>query len=300
MKDSFGRTIDYLRLSITNLCNLSCIYCKPFSKKSHKEILRLEEIIEIIKKASLLGIRKIRITGGEPFMRRGISDFFEKIKNIAVEFFLTTNGVFLSPFLPLLKNAGISKINVALPSLNKESYKKITGSDEITKVIGGIKRARDSGFFIKINTVISSLNACEIMDFVKFGKQEGIVVRFIEFMPIGNVNWKEFYFSLNGIFNGKKEIERKGNGPARYYEIDGAKIGIISAMSKPFCLSCNRIRLTPDGMIRPCLGNNYEIDIKTTLRRGGDITSLIEMAIKNKPEGYKFEDINRQMAEIGG
>ncbi len=305
LKDSFGRTIDYLRVSITDLCNLNCIYCLPFLKKSYEDILRLEEIIELIKAMSSLGIKKVRITGGEPLIRKGISDFIQKLREInEVEFFLTTNGMFLSDYLSLLKDCGISRINANFPSFKKEIYKKITGSDELEKVVKGIKKAKEEGFSIKMNMVcLLGVNSWEIMDFVKFSRDFGIIVRFIEFMPIGIGigKWRKLYFSLDGIFNGKDEIKKKkGNGPARYYEIDGAIVGVISAMSKSFCPSCNRMRLTPDGKLRPCLGDNYEIDLKTPLRAGKNINGLIEWAIKNKPAGWRFKDTSRQMSGIGG
>jgi len=302
LKDSFGRTIDYLRVSITDLCNLHCIYCKPFLKKSYRDILRIEEIIEVIKSFTSLGIKKIRITGGEPLMRGGLPDFFKRLSRIDGEFFLTTNGVFLSDKISLLKDAGISRINVALPSLKGEIYKKITGFDELNRVLKGIKMARREGFFVKINVVlIKDINSSEIMDFVKFSKKEGIIVRFIEFMPVGITKWEGFYFPLNGIFNGYSEIKgKKGNGPARYYEIEGAIIGLISPLSKPFCSFCNRMRLTPDGKLRACLGDGYEIDLKTPLRSGKDISEFIKLAVRNKPEGWRFKDKTRQMSAIGG
>ncbi|MEW6103413.1 MAG: radical SAM protein, partial [bacterium] len=165
LKDSFGRIIDYLRVSITDHCNLRCIYCKPFLKKEHREMLRLEEIIEIIKTGYFLGIRKARITGGEPLIRRGLKDFFYNISKIDnMEFSLTTNGIFLSDYLSLIKDCGISRINISLSSLVREKYKEITGFDELDRVIKGIEMAKKNGFFIKVNMVcMKGINNSEIM-----------------------------------------------------------------------------------------------------------------------------------------
>ncbi|MEW6680497.1 MAG: GTP 3',8-cyclase MoaA [bacterium] len=308
LRDSLGRIIDYLRLSITDHCNLSCIYCRPFLKKDHLEILSYEEILKVIKVAASLGIKNIRITGGEPLIRKGISDFILELGKIAgINLSLTTNGTFLSNYLSLLKNAGFYKINISLDSLREERYKKITGKDGLERVIGAIRSTKEEGFFVKINTVImKQINDDEIMSFIRFSEDSGIIVRFIELLPVLGVDWERFFVSLDNCFNGiKKEPidEGYGKGPARYYLINGAKIGIIQAMSRPFCSSCNRIRLTPDGKIKPCLLDNNEVDIKTPIREeaGVDkIKKIIELAVKMKPLSYSFKEGNRLMHTIGG
>ncbi|MHC2995830.1 MAG: GTP 3',8-cyclase MoaA [Candidatus Atribacteria bacterium] len=333
--DSFGRKITYLRVSITDRCNYRCTYCKPeeqFKFIPHEEILRYEEIVEIVEEAVDLGITKVRITGGEPLVRKGIVDFIKKLKRIEKleDISLTTNGCFLAGYAEELKAAGLNRVNISLDSLQKNKYRKVTRGGNLERVLKGIDSALKVGLFpIKINTVlIRGINDDEVEDFVRLTLERPLNIRFIELMPSGEKvtdNCKGKFISVLEI---KESLAKKysfnsintssDNGPAKYYEIEGGKgtIGFITALSQHFCQSCNRIRLTSDGKIRPCLFSNQEIDLKKAIReventenkqilRRKAIRDKIEMAVKLKPKGHKIKEgisnkISFKMSRIGG
>lgn len=333
--DSFRRKITYLRVSITDRCNYRCTYCKPeeqFKFIPHEEILRYEEIVEIIEEAVGLGITKVRITGGEPLVRKGIVDFIKKLKRIEKleDISLTTNGCFLAGYAEELKAAGLNRVNISLDSLQKNKYRKITRGGNLERVLKGIDSALKAGLLpIKINTVlIKGINDDEVEDFVRLTLERPLNIRFIELMPSGEKvtdNYKGKFISVLEI---KESSAKKysfnpintssGNGPAKYYEIEGGKgtIGFITALSQHFCQSCNRIRLTSDGKIRPCLFFNQEIDLKKAIReventenkqilRRKVIRDKIEMAVKLKPKGHKIKEgisnnLSFKMSRIGG
>jgi len=331
--DNLGREISYLRVSITDRCNYRCIYCqseKPFEFIPHQEILRYEEIVEIIKEAVNLGITKVRITGGEPLVREGIVDFIRQLRKIdkLEDISLTTNGFFLSEYAEKLKDAGLNRVNISLDSLHEVKYKRITRGGSLEKVLKGIDSALKAGLLpIKINTVlIRGINDDEVEDFVGLTLGRPLNIRFIEFMPSGEElknNYKDKFISVLGI---KESLAEKysfrpidinsGNGPAKYYQIKGGQgtIGFITALSQHFCKTCNRIRLTSEGKLRPCLFSNKEVDIKQAIRnaktddkiiRSKIIRNYIEKAISIKPEGHKLNEkfSNRdsfKMSKIGG
>lgn len=320
MKDNFGRRINYLRVSVTDFCNLRCKYCMPEEgviQKPHHEILSLEEIFEIIKCSTELGIDKIRITGGEPLVRKGIISLVEKISQLEEikDLAITTNGVLLEKYAHDLKKAGLKRVNISLDTLNEVKYKEITRGGNLNNVIKGIEAANEVNLTpIKINTVlIGGFNDDEIVKFANLTMDYNIHVRFIELMPIGHASkWAEEKFLSNNIVLKKLpnliplEIER--GVPAKYYKLPNAKgkIGLINPISNHFCTTCNRVRLTADGKIKPCLHSDKEIDIKTVIRN--DKTKLKETlrrAILGKPakhhineNGYK--PIERDMFKIGG
>ena len=321
-----NRVINYLRLSITDRCNLRCTYCMPeegIDFLPHNEILSYEEMLHIVRLSTRKGIRKVRLTGGEPLVRKGFINFLKNLRNIKGlnEITLTTNGVLLKQFAAEIKDCGIRRINVSLDSLKAERFFRITGRDSFEQVWGGIQEAERLGFNpIKINIVVmKGTNDDEILDFARLTLEKPYHVRFIEFMPVGEQNgWSfEKFVSAEEIKNRIQTLGRlkpipsnPSDGPARRFFIDQAKgeIGFISALSSHFCSLCNRLRMTADGNLRSCLFSDQEIDIKTPLRNGkGDshLLELIGLAIEKKPQDH--EQISqgprkciRQMSSIGG
>ncbi len=318
MIDSYGRNINYLRISITDLCNLRCKYCMPekgIEKIPHNEILRLEEIEELARIFVSLGVNKIRITGGEPLIRKGILNLIENIGKIEglKDFAMTTNGIFLKKYAKDLKNAGLNRVNISLDTLNEEKYRDITKGGDIKEVLKGIEEAKKVGLTpIKLNVVlIGGLNEDEIEDFVDLTKNENIDVRFIELMPIGQAkDWSLDKFISNKIVLEKvkelKEITKEDiSSPAKYYKLPNSKgkVGLINPISCKFCDNCNRIRLTADGKIKTCLHSNEEIDLRTPLRKGEDLRKIITDVVINKPKEHNLENgeyIERNMTTIGG
>jgi cyclic pyranopterin phosphate synthase len=318
MIDSYGRNINYLRISVTDLCNLRCRYCMPekgVTKIQYDEILRLEEIYELAKKFVKLGVNKIRITGGEPLIRKGILSLIENIGSLEgiKDFTMTTNGIFLKKYAKDLKNAGLNRVNISLDTMNEKKYSDITKGGNLKNVLEGIEEARKVGLTpIKLNTVlVGGFNDNEIEDFVNLTKSEEIDVRFIELMPIGQAKgWSLDKFISNKIVLEKikdlKEIKREDvSSPAKYYKLPNGKgkIGLINPISCKFCEHCNRVRLTADGKVKPCLHSNDEIDLRNALRNGEDVEKVIVNLIKNKPKEHNLEDgeyIKRNMIAIGG
>ncbi len=312
---------NYLRLSLTDHCNLSCFYCRPSEAMRHlkrEEFLSFEEISHIVSLAVGWGIRKVRITGGEPLLRNNIVELIrmlshiERIKDLPI----TTNGVKLEEFAPLLKGAGVSRVNVSLDSLNQERFTRITGQNSLGQVLRGIKAAKKAKLKpIKINVVVlKGINEGEILDFIDFALENNLIIRFIEYMPTNGLEQNDWYFSNSRV---KRIIERKwrtleplpfsAGSVARYYKIDATKValGFISPMSQPFCNRCNRLRLTAVGKLKPCLASNVEIDIRKSLRekaKDHEIKILFDLAMKEKlkkrPEPPYQR--NKYMFQIGG
>ena len=333
--DNFGREISYLRVSITDRCNYRCIYCqseKEFEFIPHQEILRFEEIVEIVQEAVNLGITKVRITGGEPLVREGIVNFIKQLRKIdrLEDISLTTNAFFLSEYAEKLKEAGLNRVNISLDSLQEEKYKKITRGGSLGKALKGISSALKAGLLpIKINTVlIRGINDDEVEDFVRLALDRPLNIRFIEFMPSGEEVINEFKNKFISVQEIKEKLIRKyllnpikistANGPAKYYQIKGGQgtIGFITALSQHFCKTCNRIRLTSEGKLRPCLFSNTEVDIKQAIRklaRGKSegflrkkiIRDKLKEAVRLKPEGHKLniknqENLSFHMSRVGG
>lgn len=324
--DPYNRKINYLRVSVTDRCNLRCVYCHPvraFRFRKHADILRYEEILEIIRAARDLGINKIRLTGGEPLIRKNFVRLAESVCQIAglADVSITTNGVFLKKMAKAIFDAGIHRINVSLDTLVPLKYAKISGHDCFHEVWNGIEAAHALGFSpVKINVVaIKGVNDDEIIAFGELSMRKPYQIRFIELMPIGNYGYwmPGRYLSSDTI---KSKLESIGpllpvslgvvDGPAQRYRFQGAKgeIGFISAMSHRFCHTCNRIRLTADGKLRPCLFADEELDIKTPLRAGcgrQELKRLLQLAIDRKPKQHHAEiqgqaESSRPMSAIGG
>ena len=319
MRDGFGREIEYLRVSVTQSCNLNCIYCKPGNgSASHqcKTVLTPEEFQLIIKHMAELGIKKVRLTGGEPLVRQDICEIVSRIASVQgiKDISMTTNGINLAAMAPRLKQAGLMRLNISIDSLKEEKFKYITGGGSLNDVLTGIEKALEVGLGpIRTNTVlIKGVNDGEIDDFIRLAKDRAVDVRFIELMPVGKFgeeNADKIVYNSDIIKERPYLVlcdEREGSQPARYYSIEGykGKIGFISPMSHKFCGCCNRIRLTCDGKIKPCLGDNGEVDLIDTLRAYPDkLGEVVKKAIYCKPEGHNFDrsfTSDRDMSRIGG
>jgi len=324
--DPYKRLINYLRISVTDRCNLRCTYCMPEAGVSlipHEEILTYEELLRIVNVFSEEGISKIRLTGGEPLIRKGIVGFISslsKIKGIK-DLSLTTNGILLKDLAFDLQVAGLKRVNISLDSLMRERFFKITRRDHFDLVWAGIEEALRVGLSpVKINMVaIRGLNDDEIEPFAELTLRFPLTIRFIEYMPFGDgTEWDKI--NLLSIDQIKHRLERMGklipilsnpwDGPAKRFQLEGAigEIGFIGAVSNHFCENCNRLRLTPDGKIRTCLFSDYEIDIKEILRNGGtdqELKSRLLAALQLKPERHpinhpQFKKCQRNMSAIGG
>ena len=313
MKDRFGRNITYLRISVTDLCNLRCKYCMPESgveSLCHSDILSIAEIVEIVKVASKNGIKKIRLTGGEPLVRRGFINLCKQISEIneIEDIAITTNGVYLKEMADELFENKVRRINFSLDTLIKEKYNDITRRNDFDKTIESLFYAIKKGFKVKINVVlIGGFNDDEIQDFVNLANDYDLEVRFIELMQIGETaNWSKDKFVSNKIVLEKvPKLEFDGvSGVAKIYKIKGQKgrIGLISPISCSFCEDCNRIRLTSDGKLKPCLHSKDEINLKGL--SGEELEEVFKRGIYEKPEKHHLEDGKsesaRDMNKIGG
>jgi cyclic pyranopterin phosphate synthase len=332
--DSTHRPIDYLRISVTDRCNFRCIYCQPesgISLLTHNDMLSYEEIVIIARAAAELGISKVRLTGGEPLVRLGLPQLVKQLSAIKGidDISLTTNGMLLKQYARELKKAGLRRVNISLDTLKPDKFQAITRLGKLEDVLQGIEAAKKAGLLpVKINTVvIRGINDDEILDFARLTMQKDWNVRFIELMPfvtdnppeehsIGALKQSQQFVSVQeikekiaGLGELTPSLDIKGNGPAKYYRLPGAKgtIGFISPVSEHFCFQCNRIRLTADGKLRPCLLSEIEVDIRPFIRGNIDreqVKEKIVEAIKSKPEKHKLDEgtiaRNRFMSQVGG
>ncbi|MDD4681464.1 MAG: GTP 3',8-cyclase MoaA [Clostridia bacterium] len=319
MKDSFSRDINYMRISVTDRCNLRCKYCMPeegIEKLGHDDILSFNSIKRIVEAATGLGITKYRITGGEPLVRKGIVNLVEDLAKIdgLQELAMTTNGIMLFKHAEALKEAGLDRVNISIDSLKHDKYKEITRGGNLDDVFEGIKVALKVGLTpVKLNVVvIKDFNDDEILDFAQLSISYPLDIRFIELMPIGSISkaQKSRYLSNDEIkkaLTGLIPLEKQ-DGVADLYHFPNAKgrVGFISPMSHKFCSSCNKIRLTADGKIKPCLHTNQEIDLNQVLKTNDDelLMETIKAAIYDKTEKHHLNDgkrsVNRGMNQIGG
>ena len=324
--DRFGRSVDYVRISITDRCDFRCVYCmsEEMTFLPREQILSLEEIYTLAKCFTELGVTKIRITGGEPLIRRNAVDLLQKIGNLPLleELVMTTNGSQLAVTASQLKQAKVSRLNISLDTLDAKKFKQLTRTGDLNTVLKGIRTAIDTGFKrIKINAVIlKNRNHDEVIDLVQFALDSGIDISFIEEMPLGFVdshNRAETYYSSDQIradlaarFTLEKIAETTA-GPSDYYRIQGTstKVGLISPHSHNFCSTCNRVRLTAEGRLLLCLGNEHSIDLKSELRSHPDDTDHIKQVMIDsmdiKPEKHEFDlseqpIIMRHMNTTGG
>lgn len=323
ISDSFQRPISYLRVSVTDRCNLRCTYCMPpegITLIPHSDVLRYEEILGVVRVAAEMGINKVRLSGGEPLVRAGFVDFVRMLADVneIEDLSLTTNGVLLKSHAAALKDAGLKRVNVSLDSLQRKRFEEITGHDRLPEVLEGIREAERVGLApIKVNVVVMrGVNDNELPDFARL-TVDGWNVRFIELMPIMNkgakqpefVPAKEMWETLSSLGTLQPCSPLAGNGPASYYKMPGAKgtIGFITPVSAHFCFKCNRLRLTADGKLLPCLLSSEEVDLRSPLRTGAsaqDVRQLILKAVASKPEGHRVSQgevsQRRPMTQVGG
>ena len=323
MFDAYGRNIHYLRLSVTDLCNLRCRYCMPdgVPKLAHEDILTYEEFLRLAALFAQCGIDTVRITGGEPLVRRGVEQLTAGLKAIPGirRVALTTNGVLLAQKLPALLAAGLDSVNISLDTLHPETFRRITGKDELAAVQNGIRAALASGIPVKLNCVPQpGVNEGELESLAAFAQEHPLQVRFIEMMPIGAGRGRRGYSEAEILqlltlrFGALEPFDAPlGSGPAHYYTAPGfvGRIGFISALSHQFCAACNRVRLTSDGFLKTCLQYQVGTDLKALLRGGapdGQIRQAIAQAILEKPISHHFSqparrgDERRWMSGIGG
>jgi len=325
MFDAYGRNIHYLRLSVTDLCNLRCRYCMPdgVPKLAHEDILTYEEFLRLAALFAQCGIDTVRITGGEPLVRRGVEQLTAGLKAIPGirRVALTTNGVLLAQKLPALLAAGLDSVNISLDTLHPETFRRITGKDELAAVQNGIRAALASGIPVKLNCVPQAgVNEGELEQLAALAKDNALQVRFIEMMPIGygaampcisgpelRARFARRWPELAPLSTAQEHA--LGDGPAVYYTVPGwqGSIGFIAAVHGKFCASCNRVRLTSQGFLRPCLASESGTDLRALLRSGADDAALLQ-AIQNtilaKPREHHFGQgsmpATRGMYRIGG
>lgn len=327
MIDIYKRKIDYIRISITDRCNLRCVYCMPaegIKLVKHEEILSYEEIIRLCRLFSKIGISKVKITGGEPLVRKDVHKLIKSIKEIdgINNVTLTTNGILLENQIDDLVKAGLDAVNISIDTLKDDTYRELTRIGDVSKVVSSIRKCLEyKNLKVKINAVpIKGKNEDEIIDLIKLCKNNDISIRFIEMMPIGlgrNMNGLNDEEVMSIIeknigkltpYNGKL-----GNGPSNYYSLEGykGKAGFISAVNHKFCETCNRVRLTCEGFLKACLQYDIGTDLRTMLRNGSsdeEILEAVKSTIYNKPESHNFNPIKneeekveyRGMSQIGG
>ena len=325
LTDNFNRHLEYLRISVTDRCNLRCIYCVPkgiVPKVPYDDIMRYEEILRVVRIGVAAGIRKVRVTGGEPLVRKGIGSFLKSLGEIdgLNDISLTTNGHLLKKNIDMIKSAGIRRINVSIDTMDRDKFAYITGYDVFDSVWRGIMQAHASGLSpIKLNVVaLKGHNDQELVDMARLSLVYPFHIRFIEYMPIGDSRMhagdsilapeiKERVETLGKLVPVKKS---QMDGPAERFQFEGApgEIGFIRPMSRHFCATCNRLRLTADGHIRPCLLSDRQVDVKGPLRAGcsdDDIAAIFKTAVEHKQDTHhcggapKFR-VADQMSGIGG
>lgn len=323
MLDRYGRVINYLRISVTDRCNLRCCYCMPEGVQDvgMKNILTFEEIWEIVRTGVSLGITHIRITGGEPLMRKGCGDLIRGIREIpGVETItMTTNGVLLENYGKQLKEAGVDGVNISLDTLDPEEFYKITGKRELQEVLAGIRAAKTAGLPVKLNAV--NRKELDPIPLVRYAQEENLPIRFIEMMPVGygkkyvgrsNEELRETLEAVCGkaeCMTNREELSRMGSGPAVYYQFSDLKVpvGFISAIHGKFCDTCNRVRLTAEGYLKLCLCYDEGEDLRRVLREGEkeNLRTIMEQTIFPKPAAHCFEHPaemteTHEMVKIGG
>ncbi len=322
--DSFGRQIRYLRISVTDRCNFRCFYCMPEAHANFRErehILRFEEIEQIVRVFVGMGVDRVRLTGGEPLARRGLLRLVERIGALEGldDLSMTTNAAMLAGSAQALRDAGMHRLNVSLDTLSADKFREITRGGDLDAVLDGLQAARKAGFdLVKINCVaMRTINDDEIDDLVRFCLDNDFTLRFIETMPMGDLGYERqtYYLPLTEVM---AHLEQRfdlvpavmpGGGPAEYRQLRGTRlrIGFITPISQHFCARCNRVRLTADGMLYLCLGQEHSVDLKALVRAGcsdAELEAVIREAIRRKPERHEFAEhpdkVIRIMSETGG
>ncbi len=326
--DPYGRVINYLRLSVSEQCNLNCVYCRRSEPKGcragkEKKFLTIKECVTIAEAAVNLGMTRIRLTGGEPLVHPNITDIVSRLSRMEglKDLSLSTNGILLENMAFKLADAGLERVNISLDSLDEETYRRITRGGDLLKTFKGIERSLQAGLTpVKINVVLlKGINEQEIRRFIDLTLAKELDVRFIEYMPfLGQKNWQQYYLPLDKVLEIAGTIAplvpAKGEhgGPAKYYRLQGAlgKIGLISTLSRHICSVCNRLRVTPAGTIKPCLFSADEIDLKLGFSDKEELKERFREAVKLKPdparvshdtyERVKQFQVKRPMTQIGG
>lgn len=327
--DGYGREVSYIRLSVTDRCNLKCFYCRAEGEETfipHEDILTYEEMVDLARAAQALGVQKLRLTGGEPFARRDFLAFLGMLREHTpgLDVRITTNATLLAGKVAAIKHLGIRRINISMDTLDREKFHEVTGRDMLPRVLEGIEECLRYGLKVKVNVVaMKGVNDAELPEFVRLAKENPIDVRFIEFMPIGSCTrwdvdaaWKaQDIIAEAGTHAALTPVERRGRtgGPARVYEVQGGqgRIGVISPMSDHFCKSCNRLRVTSDGRLRTCLFSDREYKLRQALRHprlGMEaVLRIMHRALRAKPMGYELLELRKRaqvcdkvMSSIGG
>lgn len=315
MQDYYQRNINYLRISVTDFCNFRCQYCMPMEgvkPKKRADLLTFEELYDIVQLFTENGVDKVRITGGEPLIRKDVDRFIERLGGMEAirDLAMTTNASLLTDKAKFLKKAGLKRVNISLDTLDPEKFFRLTRG-HLADARKGFHAALDAGLGVKINTVLlKGINDMEIEDLIALTKKYPVDVRFIEVMPIGSTAdySKERFLSTEEVLKRvplNSVLKEDPCSPAKMYQLEGAmgKVGLIRPLSNHFCNSCNRIRLTADGKLKPCLHSDLKIDIKTPLRAGEDIRPYIEQAIGKKPKRHYLlegQQTSTCMNTIGG
>ena len=326
LTDSFNRQHDYLRISLTDKCNLRCTYCMPvdlpkgfYAGRNQMSTDEIDQLAEIFVK---MGVKKIRLTGGEPLIRKDVADIITRLSKYPVKLTLTTNGVFIDEFISTFKSAGINSINVSLDSMEADAFRVISQKDHFDRVMSNIRLLMKEDFHVKVNMVVlKDINHKEIVDFISWTKDYPLHVRFIEYMPFKDNNWSHLK-----VFNSEEmlsladqhfdffKLNDRPNDTARNFKVHGHKgtFAIISTMSDPFCSTCNRLRLTADGKMKNCLFSKGEVDLLTALRNKENVEEMIHQCVwsKKAERGGQISDSlsdqeaaaieNRSMITIGG
>ncbi len=323
LTDTFHRRHDYLRISLTDACNLRCTYCMPNEKMQvtpSSKLMQAEEIKHIAATFVELGVKKIRLTGGEPLLRKDVRKILRLLATLDVELAISTNAVLVNEYIADLKSANIASVNVSLDTLNAEEFFAITKRNDFGKILSNIHLLLSNGFKVKINMVVmKDINTQAILDFIEWTKEFPLEVRFIEFMPFKGNGWQQdaVFFAIDALklISTKYDyvkLEDRAESTSRNYKVIGHKgsFGFISTITEPFCDSCNRLRLTADGKMKNCLFDRGETDLLTALRKGEDILPLIQKSVQNKKlqRGGLFDSMNeaaafhenRTMISIGG
>ncbi len=329
MKDSYGRSIDYMRISVTDRCNLRCRYCMPdgIETCSMKELLTFEEIVQIVQAAVSLGITKIKLTGGEPLVRKNIEELVGMIRAVdgITSVTMTTNGVLLRKHLEGLINNGLDAVNISLDTMNEEKYQQITGQNALEDVLLGIEEAERTSLKVKLNVVLGdNVGQEELFQILQLAKRQNLDVRYIELMPIGEgerlegISGEKWLHCIQKQYPSMCEDNRvHGNGPAKYYRISGfcGSVGFINAIHGKFCGNCNRIRLSSTGQLKPCLCYGETLDLRKILREHAEsynekqkkerLMGAIAAAVRQKPKAHCFEmqsgiTEKKKMVSIGG
>jgi len=321
--DSYGRKINYLRLSVTDRCNFRCLYCMPengVAKVHHQEILSYEELLLLARSVVPLGIEKIRVTGGEPLVRTGIIDFLKELSQIPMlrQLVLTTNGYLLDDMASQLRESGVQRLNISLDSLQPDNFSAITRGGDLGKVLKGIRSAEENGFPIKINVVaMRGINDQEFVDFAALTLEKPYAIRFIEYMPTNKedtwnsrvISGEEILSRIGERFTMQPVVRGEMAGPSRDFRISGAAgtVGVITPISGHFCGDCNRIRVTSQGMVKNCLFTDTEVDLKPVLREGdmGALQEALRKIVSEKPGKHLMSETETAhkpfaMSKVGG